>query len=229
MNDSGQGAQTDGPFFPGPLHSASGILAARQTLQYRLGPPLTMLGGLILLIALITALELGRVASIAILAGAAAVAMALVAYERSRSRHHGIWAKPSGEPSLGSPSTESVPDPKATAWVRLVGLILAASLAAGGYLYGAAFDTLLFWIIAYGIVHMVVYTLSLWLNLGLREQAVAVVWFIVGGLYWVSTGSSLALLFGGFALTGLLLWRRLRRLEKLAHPSTASDHSEGAK
>lgn len=224
MSHPNPGAQADSSFLPAPFQFASGILATRQILQFRLGPALTMLGGLTLLVALVTALGLGRVASSATVATAAVVAMALIACERKRSRRHGIWAKPAGEPSLAAPSAASIPGPKTTHWVGLVGILVVASLVAAAYLYGAALDTCFFWVITYGIVHMVLYTLSLWLNLGLHEQAVAVAWFILGGLYWASTGSSLALVLGGgFALSGLLLWRRLRRLEKFVDPSTASE------
>jgi hypothetical protein len=186
-----------------------------------------MLGGLILLMAVVTALGLGQIASIATVATAAAVAVALIAYERTRSRRHGIWAKPADEPSLEAPSAAYLPDRKTTHWMGLIGLLVVALLVAGAFLYGAALDTLLFCVIVYGIAHMVLYALSLWLNLRLREQAVAVIWFILGGLYWVATGSALSLVFGvGFALTGLLLWYRLRRLEKLVHSSTAADGFE---
>lgn len=182
---------------------------------------------MVLLLELLRELQVGWIPSLGALVGAAALAAAFVAYERGRERTEGLWARPAGEPSLASPLDRPAADPRTVAGVQLVALCLTLMLLAVAFLSGVALDALVFWIIAYGILHMVVYGLALGVNLHLREQVLPVLWFTVGGWYWIQTGNSIGLVFGGgWVLTGLLLCSRLRRLGKSEPPFSAADASE---
>ena len=205
-----------------PLAATRAVWSARRLLHFRRGLPLAAAGGLMLFAAGLPELRLepwGQ--SIALAAFACLVAAALFFGQRAE-RCRGMWAKPDGEPAL---SENAGLPPHVLRWVQLgavtlVGAALAAALGAG-----ITVNALLPWLIGYGMVHMACYCTALWAGLGLREQALAAVWFACGTLFWtVTRQGAAAILGGGCTLAGALLYARLRAAhEALAATDSASE------
>jgi hypothetical protein len=213
-----------------PSAATEAILSTRQFLHARFGLPLAGLGGVVLVVGLVQELQFEQIPAICIAAAAVVIAVAAIVMGELRARRLGLWARPAGDPSLAAPSDRHVADPTTTARIQLGAVVILGALVAGACFYGATVDTVTFWIIAYGIVHMAVYCASLATNLQMREQFLPLAWFVLGGLYWLKTGHSIAVLFGGgWLLGGLLLYLRLRQFEKLTRLQATDDCSkEGA-
>ncbi|MEX0611771.1 MAG: hypothetical protein WD738_03220 [Pirellulales bacterium] len=212
--------------FAGPRDATKVVLTARQLLHARLGLPLVAAGCWILVAAMVQYLELERGLALGVIAGGGALAFAAIALGEWRARKQGLWAR-AGNPSLAAPADWPGLDPTTKARLQFGALLVLGALIVGAYLFGVTIETALFWIMAYGFVHMAIYTVSLAFNLAMPEQLLALAWFVCGGLFWLATGHAIAFVFGGgWLLMGLLLYARLRQFEKLASSRASSDQFE---
>src|SRR5262245_28624854 len=136
-------ATCDLPPPSGPGAAAQSLLAARRAFQYRLGLLLVALGIVVLLVVLLAGLvhELGwgpRTSLLTLAAVVFAATPALVVMWR-RQRHHGLWAKPFGEPSLAAPSEDHTLDATTLTRIRSLALTVGIALAAVAIASGASF------------------------------------------------------------------------------------------
>jgi hypothetical protein len=192
----------------------------------RLGLPLAIAAAWVLVAATVQYLNLERETALAVIGGAGVLAALVIAVREWLARRRGIWAC-AGNPSLAAPSDRPGPDARTMAWLQAGGVFALVALIVGTYLYGVTLETALYWLMAYGFVHMAFYGLSLALNLEMREHVLTMAWFAVGGLYWLATGEAVAFIFGGgWLLMGVLLHARLRQFGTAAESGAVNGGDE---